>query len=79
MQYGGVVCACCGETEFSMLTIDHINQDGAAHRREVSTALSKIFAWLKQHGWPDGYRVLCFNCNIASYRNGGVCPHKSKP
>jgi hypothetical protein len=28
-------CACCGETEERFLTIDHINNDGAEHRRKV--------------------------------------------
>jgi hypothetical protein len=33
--YGGFKCACCGETEPTMLTIDHKNEDGAAFRRKI--------------------------------------------
>jgi hypothetical protein len=30
--YGGR-CACCGEFERDFLTLDHVNNDGAEHRR----------------------------------------------
>ena len=33
--YGGPFCACCGETIPDFLTIDHINNDGAAHRKKT--------------------------------------------
>ncbi|MGI0024681.1 MAG: hypothetical protein ACREA4_05990, partial [Nitrososphaera sp.] len=33
--YGGNLCTCCGETEPSFLTIDHIYEDGAEHRRSI--------------------------------------------
>src|SRR6266852_8334175 len=32
--YGGK-CVCCGETEDSFLSIDHIDGDGNKHRREL--------------------------------------------
>ena len=28
-------CQCCGENHYEFLTIDHINGDGAKHRREI--------------------------------------------
>src|SRR3990172_6832112 len=34
--YGGR-CRCCGETEPKFLVFDHINNDGAVHRRELRT------------------------------------------
>ncbi len=30
----GKKCACCGESIYEFLTIDHINNDGAKHKRE---------------------------------------------
>lgn len=71
--YGGVRCACCGETEWHFLSIDHINNDGAEHRRSVGR---NLHLWLKQSNYPPGFQVLCHNCNIGKRRNGGVCPHK---
>jgi hypothetical protein len=72
--YGGF-CACCGETEIRFLQMDHINNDGAAHRKEIKIQLS---TWLKQQGYPEGFQVLCANCNFAKHTNGGTCPHQER-
>lgn len=78
--YGGYRCTCCGVTEPTMLTLDHVNNDGAEHRRkEPAARWSKhMYAWLIERGFPSEFQVLCFNCNISKYRNGGVCAHKLK-
>lgn len=70
--YGGF-CACCGETERTFLQLDHVNDDGAAHRRELKGR--RLAPWLRKMGYPDGFRVLCANCNFGRHLNGGVCPH----
>lgn len=72
--YGGAFCRCCGESEYVFLTIDHMNNDGAAHRREVGRGLG-VFRWLRDNGFPPGYQVLCWCCNEAR-RLVGVCPHQ---
>lgn len=80
-HYGGAICACCGETVFRMLTIDHTRRNGAAHRRRLKIEKRgnrTFFYWLRNKKYPPGFRVLCWNCNIASYWNGGVCPHKEE-
>lgn len=79
--YGGYRCVCCGETEPSMLTLDHINEDGAEHRRMLSGGKSSrvpvdIYRRLRDAGFPPDIQVLCYNCNISKHRNGGVCAHK---
>lgn len=78
--YGGYRCACCGETEPMFLTIDHINNDGADHRRELKTLIggggSAFFAWLRKNKFPTGFQVLCRNCNWGKHANGGICPHQ---
>ncbi len=61
-HYGGK-CACCGTTRVEFLCIDHINNDGAEHRRKIGRY--PMPRWLKQHGYPEGYQVLCWNCNSA--------------
>lgn len=73
--YGGR-CACCGESEPAFLTIDHVNRDGASHRREMGTSV-RIEEWLAKHGYPEGFQVLCWNCNLGRERNDGVCPHET--
>jgi hypothetical protein len=72
-RYGGCRCGCCGETCPTMLTMDHINNDGAEHRRTMKRS---IYHWLEQNNYPKGFQVLCFNCNIAKHVNGGICPHQ---
>lgn len=72
-------CACCGETTLAFLTIDHINNDGAEHRRSIvgGGSGSTFIKWLKRNGYPkDNFQVLCFNCNCAKSKTG-VCPHES--
>jgi len=73
--YGGK-CQCCQEQELSFLSIDHINNDGAKHRKTVPG--NQFYKWLKLNGFPSGYRVLCHNCNIGRHINGGVCPHQQQ-
>lgn len=63
-EYGGA-CDLCGESDIDVLTIDHINGNGAKHRKEVPAA--KITKWLKDNDYPHGFRVLCFNCNFKSH------------
>lgn len=84
MAYGGYECACCGETEPLFLSIDHVNNDGAEHRRQLGKfngngkgAGSQTMKWLKDNNYPDGFQVLCMNCNHGKARNNGICPHKS--
>jgi Zn finger protein HypA/HybF involved in hydrogenase expression len=78
--YGGYRCACCGETEPLFLCIDHINNDGAEHRRQLGVGRrggNDTYHWLKKQGFPPGFQVLCHNCNIGKHLNKGVCPHAS--
>lgn len=75
--YGGTVCACCGDNHPEFMTIDHINGDGAAHRREIGKSTYKLLLWLKKSGFPPGFRILCMNCNF-SYGMKGYCPHQKE-
>lgn len=73
--YGGR-CSCCGESEEMFLTLDHVERDGADHRRHFGNTYA---TWkdLQRRGWPKkGYTLLCYNCNCGRERNGGVCPHR---
>lgn len=76
IAYGGVKCACCGETDPIFLSIDHINNDGRKHRELIGN--DKIYRYLFKNNFPKGFQVLCHNCNRGKYLNGGICPHKNK-
>lgn len=74
-RYGGdpPTCACCGEHRDEFLTVDHVDGDGAEHRREIGQG--QLYPWLKRNDWPEGFRVLCANCNW-SRGVRGYCPHE---
>lgn len=82
VAYSGEVpkCACCGEIEIKFLSIDHINGGGTKHRNSILGPGKKggnINVWLRKNNYPEGFQVLCHNCNMAKgfYR---CCPHSSK-
>lgn len=80
--YGGYICACCGETEWKFLTLDHIDNDGSEFRQKMlgkrtASGMATYF-WLQQNGYPSGYQVLCMNCNYGKQMNKGICPHKER-
>jgi hypothetical protein len=74
--YGGPQCACCGETLLRGLQIDHVNGGGAAWRKTHSEIpRGHIYRWLREHGYPPGFQVLCATCNFAK-GTGDHCPHQ---
>lgn len=71
-HYGGK-CACCGESNYEFLAIDHVNGGGTRLRREKIQS-SRNYYKIKKEGYPDTYRILCHNCN-QSLGLYGYCPH----
>lgn len=70
--YYGPNCSCCGESRPEFLGIDHVEGGGRQHRKQIKM---RIYEWLLKHGFPEGYRVLCHNCNM-SHGFYGYCPHE---
>lgn len=65
----GIECQECGFKDIRALCLDHINGDGAEHRRKVGNSY-KVYMDLKRKGYPSGYQVLCSNCNrIKEYKD----------
>lgn len=67
---GTMACAGCGYTgNLDALCLDHINDDGKAHRLELGCggrgigAGTTMYERLKALGWLPGLQVLCANCN----------------
>ena len=78
LAYGGC-CSCCGESTVAFLELDHVESDGAEHRREIGRGSHRIYLWVKKNGFPkDRFRLMCANCNQERARNKGVCPHVSR-
>lgn len=77
LDHYGSICACCGEQQKEFLCFDHINNDGAAQRREDIYA-TNLPSWFKKHGYPPGFQTLCHNCNHAKAVYT-ICPHRQEP
>lgn len=82
-HYGGR-CACCEEKGLVFLNIDHIDENGAEHRRQIAPHFKNrvpggdhFYRWLEKNNFPDGFQTLCYNCNIGKHWNNGVCPHQT--
>ncbi len=70
---GLMKCACCGESQERFLTLDHINNNGHEDKKRYGRSVLDI---LKKKGYPEGFQVLCYNCNCGRAHNNGVCPHE---
>jgi hypothetical protein len=76
LEHYGSVCACCGESRLVFLSIDHIGGGGNKHRQTLPGGCM-IYRFLKKTGYPQGYQVLCWNCNWAKHILG-TCPHQTE-
>ena len=66
---GEATCRWCGQGDIDVLTIDHVHNNGGKHLRKYPNCISKVtgyklYLWLCKHDYPNGYQVLCLNCNL---------------
>lgn len=75
IQAYGNKCTCCGEKQYDFLTIEHKNNNGAAHRKIITA--TRLPFLLKKLNFPSDYEVLCYNCNCAkAFNETKICPHQ---
>ncbi len=72
---GSLICNNCGEQDIDVLCIDHINGGGNRHNKTLNSQGTNICLWLIKNNYPEGYQVLCANCNMKktrfeNWRNG---------
>jgi hypothetical protein len=66
-------CACPGGCRATKdLTIDHTGGNGKEHRKDLghTGAGVRFYIWLINQGLPEGYQVLCRQCNSSKSRDG---------
>jgi len=79
-------CRCCGENfHIDFLALDHITgrkeMDSEPELKKLGYS-SKIRAgtltkWIIDNNYPDGFQILCNNCNQAKFQSkNNTCPHK---
>lgn len=72
-HYGGYICVRCGTTDKEVLTLDHINDDGAEMRKTIfllsnnnggHASGNALYSRLIKHNFPSEHKlqVLCWNC-----------------
>lgn len=73
-RYGGC-CSCCGLTCQKYLQLDHVNDDGADHRREIANGRGgSLYKWAVANDFPNRLQLLCANCHQAKTVYGGCSP-----
>lgn len=72
-KYGGQ-CACCTESTYEFLQIDHLDKDGKQHRLEVGRGM-KLHRDMLKDDIKYRIRILCGNCHNAITAHG-KCPHE---
>jgi len=55
-------CRYCGFNDTRALQIDHIDGGGRKHARSIGE--HNLYSWLKKNNYPDGFQILCANCNM---------------
>jgi len=63
----GGKCVRCGEANHDLLSIDHINEDGAQERKSLT--LVKLRSNIVNGVNRENYQLLCFNCNLKKHLN----------
>jgi len=65
---GSMVCNTCGEQSPDALCIDHIKGGGYKHFSKLNKRGSNFYRWLIKNDYPEGFQVLCANCNLIKRR-----------
>lgn len=60
--YNEIHCCSCGVTNLDIMVLDHTRDDGNKHRGEIGKN-TNIYIWLNKNGLPEGFQVMCHNCN----------------
>jgi hypothetical protein len=73
----GSKCNCCSEAHPYFLTVDHVQNNGAQHKRDLGS--DNVYAIYRQvvvdKFDPLKWQLLCMNCNFAK-GHYEECPHK---
>lgn len=74
-------CPGCSTRFIRFLQMDHVNGDGSKHLKNgYRLSGATLLHWLKENNYPEGFQVLCCNCNgMGSKSNKKACALYGQP
>lgn len=63
---GKIECS-CSFNNIDALCLDHVNDNGAEHRRSTSGPKMggiNFYKYIRANGYPEDLQILCANCNL---------------
>ena len=81
---GKLICSKCGYADHRALCLDHIENNGAEHRRSLSkgnkrsSGSNSVYLDLIKTKFPPGFQVLCHNCNFIKEQDRLASIRKAK-
>ena len=72
-------CYRCNFKDIRALSIDHIKGGGGLHKEKLGKKGGRQFyRWLINNNFPNGYQVLCFNCQWIKRAENGEARGRSQ-
>jgi hypothetical protein len=60
----------CNINDMDMLSLDHVNDNGSSHRKEVGAKTGTfMYEWAIKNNYPKIFQVMCWNHNIKKQLN----------
>lgn len=70
-------CIACGYRDLRALSLDHLRGGGRADRGQLGG--TRFYDRLKREGFPDGFQVLCMNCQFIKRAEKGESGRRPNP
>lgn len=73
-----LICQRCGDNEIDVLSMDHIKGGGKKHLNEIGGG-PIFYRWLFRNNFPEGYQVLCMNCQFIKRHENWEIENPGRP
>lgn len=66
----------CHVSDPKILSIDHVRGGGRRHVESLKSNGTRLYNWLKANSFPEGFQILCMNCNWMKVHSNHEYPRK---